>query len=230
MIKPRGRKNIPLTLMAFGRHLVYAEGTKTEPLYVEDLKLFVSEQLNVSKEDIEIVPVKTNKSQHTVELVQYAIKDVEKRLNNQETINYVWIFYDKDDYQDFDKAYKLIKKQNKVGSDIEWKACWSNECFEVWAYHYFENLESQIDRKLYIEKINDFLKKNGCKEKYDKTRKDIHHFLTNNGGDIRLATKHMKAKDTDSDSKPNPSSGIYQFAEYLLVYIDNEKAKTKRMN
>lgn len=55
--------------MAFGRHLVYAEGTKTEPLYVEDLKLFVSEQLNVSKEDIEIVPVKTNKSQHTVELV-----------------------------------------------------------------------------------------------------------------------------------------------------------------
>ena len=109
--------------MAFGRHLVYAEGTKTEPLYVEDLKLFVSEQLNVSKEDIEIVPVKNNKSQHTVELVQYAIKDIEKRLKNQETINYVWIFYDKDDYQDFDKAYKLIKKQNKVGSDIEWKAC-----------------------------------------------------------------------------------------------------------
>lgn len=205
--------------MSFGRHLIYAEGTKTEPLYVEDLRLFVSEQLEVSKEDLEIVPVKMKKSQHTVDLVNYAISDVKKRLMNHETIDYVWIFYDKDDYQDFNEAYKLIIDQNNINSDVEWKACWSNECFEVWVYHYFENLETPISRDQYITKINAFLKKHGCREKYAKNRLDIHHFLSKNGGDIRKAMRLMKNKDVASDNKPNPSSGIYQFAEFILAYI-----------
>ena len=222
MNKPRGRKNIPLILVPFGRHLVYAEGTKTEPLYVEDLKVFVSEQLEVKKEDIEIIPVKMNKSQHTVDLVKFAINDVEKRKRNQELINNVWVFYDKDDYKDFDKAYRLIRKQDELDADIEWKACWSNECFEVWVYHYFENLETPIERDRYIEKINAFLKKHKCPKEYKKNMEGLHHFLTQYGGDIRKATQLMKNKDIDSDIKPNPSSGIYQFAEFILAYIDDK--------
>ena len=223
MNKPHGRRNIPLILVPFGRHLVYAEGTKTEPLYVEDLKVFVSEQLEVKKEDIEIIPVKMNKSQHTVDLVKFAINDVEKRKRNQELINTnVWIFYDKDDYKDFDKAYRLIRKQDELDADIEWKACWSNECFEVWVYHYFENLETPIERDRYIEKINAFLKKHKCPKEYKKNMEGLHHFLTQYGGDIRKATQLMKNKDIDSDIKPNPSSGIYQFAEFILAYIDDK--------
>lgn len=226
MNRPRGRKDIPLILAPFGRHLVYAEGTKTEPLYVEDLKVLVSEKLKVKKEDIEIIPVKMNKSQHTVDLVEYAIKDVEKRKKKQEIITNVWIFYDKDDYKDFDKAYRLIKEQDELDADIEWRACWSNECFEVWVYHYFENLETPIEREQYAKKINAFLKRNGCPKEYKKNIKDLHHFLTQYGGDIRKATQLMKNKDINSDIKPNPSSGIYQFAEFILAYIDN-KNKTK---
>lgn len=225
MNRPRGRRNIPTILVPFGRHLVYAEGTKTEPLYVEDLKVFVSEVLKVKKEGIEIIPVKMNKSQHTVDLVKYAIKDVEKRKKKQEVITNVWVFYDKDDYKDFDKAYRLIREQDELDGNIDWKACWSNECFEVWVYHYFENLESQLTRDQYIKKINIFLKNHGCKESYAKNRKDLHHFLSQYGGDIRKATQLMKNKDVDSDIKPNPSSGIYQFAEFILAYIDD---KTKR--
>ena len=228
MNRPRGRRNIPKILLPFGRHLVYAEGTKTEPLYVEDLKALVSEQLEVKKEDIEIIPVKTIKSQHTVDLVDFAIKDVEKRKKEQEVITNVWVFYDKDDYKDFDKAYRLIKEQDELDADIEWKACWSNECFEVWVYHYFENLESQLTRNQYVKKINTFLKKHGCKEEYSKNRKDLHHFLIKYGGDIRLAMRLMKKKDQGNpDPKPNPSSGIYQFAEFILAYIDNKDKMVK---
>ena len=185
--------------------------------------MFVSEELNVAKEDIEIIPVKSSKSQHTVDLVEYAIKDVEERKRKQEFITNVWVFYDKDDYKDFDKAYRLIKAQDRKDADIEWKACWSNECFEVWVYHYFENLETPIEREQYIKKINAFLKRNNCPEKYKKNMKGLHHFLTKNGGDIRKATQLMKSKDIDSDIKPNPSSGIYQFAEFILTYIDHKK-------
>lgn len=225
MNKPCGRRNLPTIMISFGRHLVYAEGTKTEPLYVEDLKVFVSEQLNVPKEDIEIVSVKMSKSQHTVDLVNYAIDDVEKRRQKQESIDYVWIFYDKDDYQDFDEAYRLIKNQNTNDNETEWFACWSNECFEVWVYHYFENLETPIKREQYVKKINAFLKRNKCPKKYSKNTNNLHHFLTSYGGDIRKATQLMKKKDTDSDSKPNPSSGIYQFAEFILAYIDDKNKR-----
>ena len=227
MNKPRGRRNIPTILISFGRHLVYAEGTKTEPLYVEDLRVFVSEQLGVSKEDIEIVPVKMKKSHHTVDLANFAIEDVKARRLKNESIDYVWIFYDKDDYQDFNEAYQLIKEQNKLDRETEWFACWSNECFEVWVYHYFENLETPIPRDQYEEKINSFLRRSGCKEKYSKNNPHLHKFLSDNGGDIRKATQLMKKKDVESDIKPNPSSGIYQFAEFVLTYID-DKNKSKK--
>lgn len=218
--------------MSFGRHLVYTEGTKTEPLYVDDLKVFISNELGVSKGDVEIITPKANKSLHTVQLVEFAIKDVVKRRKNGETIDYVWIFYDKDDYEDFDDAYRLVIKQNEDGeayaNNTTWFACWSNECFEVWVYHYFENLESQLTRNQYIKKINTFLKNHGCKEDYSKNRKDLHRFLTQYGGDIRKAMLFMKKKDQGNpDSKPNPSSGIYQFAEFIMAYIDNKDKMVK---
>ena len=225
MNRPHGRRNIPNFLIPFGRHLVYAEGTKTEPRYVEDLKVFVSEQLGVKKEDIEIIPVKMTKSQHTVDLVNFAIEDVKRRRLKNESIDYVWIFYDKDDYQDFDDAYRIIKKQNANDNETEWFACWSNECFEVWVYHYFENLETPIEREQYIKKINAFLKRNKCPKEYKKNMEGLHHFLTQYGGDIRKATQLMKNKDVDSHIKPNPSSGIYQFAEFILAYIDDKMSK-----
>ena len=227
MNKALGRKSIPNILVPFGRHLVYAEGTKTEPLYVEDLRVFISEELNVSKEDVEIIPVKTSKSQHTVNLVNYAIEDVEKRKKKQEIITNVWVFYEKYDYKDFDKAYRLIREQNEKDADIEWCACWSNECFEVWIYHYFESLETPIDRDQYIKKINAFLKRKNCPKEYKKNMKGLHHFLTQYGGDIRKATQLMKSKDVDSDIKPNPSSGIYHFAEFILAYIDDKNKVIK---
>lgn len=225
--RPRGRRNIPNVLLSFGRHLVYAEGTKTEPLYVEDLKAFASEELSVSKDDIEIVSVKAAKSKHTIDLVKYAIEDVKKRKKKSETITDVWVFYDKDDFEDFDEAFRLIKEQGKNDSDIAWHACWSNECFEVWVYHYFENLQTAMSRKNYIDKINGFLKEKGCRKKYKKNMEGLHHFLTVYGGSIEKATKWMKKKDEDSksDKKPNPSSGIYQFAEFILAYIKNKKSK-----
>ena len=225
MNRPRGRTDLPTVLISFGRHIVYAEGTKTEPRYVEDLKVFVSEQLGVKKEDIEIIPVKMTKSQHTVDLVNFAIEDVKRRRLKNESIDYVWVFYDKDDYQDFDDAYRIIKKQNVNDNETEWFACWSNECFEVWVYHYFENLETPIEREQYIKKINAFLKRNKCPKEYKKNMEGLHHFLTQYGGDIRKATQLMKNKDVGSDIKPNPSSGIYQFAEFILAYIDDKMSE-----
>lgn len=229
----RGRHAIPTILIGFGRHLVYAEGTKTEIFYVQNIKNIVASELHVESRDVEIIPVPLKKSKHTIELVDYAIEDVKRRRINNETIDHVWIFYDKDDFVDFDDTYKKIIQLNNLPLEhpndspcdengTAWHACWSNECFEVWIYHYFENLETPLHRNEYIKKINSFLKNRGCSKEYSKNKKDLHTFLENNGGSIDNAIKWMKNKDNNGDIKPNPSSGIYQFAEYVFKYIKNK--------
>ena len=234
MVKSRGRKSIPQVLIGFGRHLVYAEGTKTEPLYVADLRHLVATRLCVDERWIEIVPVTMSKTKHTKELVDFAFSDVCVRRNKGETIDYVWIFYDKDSFDDFDDAYEAIMNLNNKHNeddgtvpcdifDTSWNACWSNECFEVWVYHYFENLNTPLPREDYIKKINQFLKRNGAKTGYSKSHKQLHTFLETNGGSLELAIKLMKGKDVKGNIKPNPSSGVYLFAEYIQAYLSNNK-------
>ena len=88
----------------------------------------------------------------------------------------------------------------------------------------FEKLNTALSRDEYIKRINSFLKKRGCKEQYSKHNKNLHHFLTSNGGSIEKATKWMKEADSlGCPIKNNPSSGIYQFAEFLLKYIESKK-------
>lgn len=43
---------------------------------------------------------------------------------------------------------------------------------------------------------------------------------------LRKAILLIKSKDISSDIKPNPSSGIYQFAEFLMTYIDDKTKKS----
>ena len=235
MIRAFGRKYIKKVLIGFGRHLIFAEGTKTEVNYVQNIKSDFAIKLNVDPTDVEIIPVHLIKSKHTLDLVDYAREDVEKRRISGETIDHVWIFYDKDEFNDFDETYKRIRLlNNKPTVDGEtpcdehgtqWHACWSNECFEVWLYHYFENLVVPMDRKEYIKRINGFLKRNGCKESFEKNIENPHTLLISGGGSIDRAYKLMKQKDVDGDVKPNPSSGVYLFIEYIKKYLDNKNDK-----
>lgn len=130
-------------------------------------------------------------------------------------------FYDKDDFIDFDSASPKIRSLNKKYSDIEWYDCWSVECFEVWLYHYFENLTVPLPRKQYIDKINAFLRNNKSTEIYTKNCDHIHRLLTNNGGDIKLAIKLMSKKcDLSIMPRPNPSTGVWLFADFVIAYIE----------
>ncbi len=220
-MKPKGRSNLPEFLKPLGRNLIYAEGTVTEINYVIELRNLIADKLGVKANQVELIPVIMNESKHTLELVNFARDDVKKRLAKGETVDNVWIFYDKDEFVDFDVASPKIKSLNKNHPNIKWYDCWSVECFEVWLYHYFENLVVPLPRRQYIEKINKFLKDHNSAEKYTKTCDHIHKLLTDNGGDIKRAIKFMSQKSNLSLlPRPNPSSGVWMFAQFVISYIE----------
>ena len=225
-MRPKGRANLPDFLKPLGRNLIYAEGTVTEINYVSELRALIASKLNVKTNRVELIPVSMNESKHTLELIDFAHKDVKRRLKKGETVDNVWLFYDKDDFVDFEDASPKIVSLNKKYSDIEWYDCWSVECFEVWLYHYFENLVVPLSRKQYIEKINGFLKSNHSTERYEKTCDHIHKLLTDHGGDIKRAIKlASKKSDPSLLPRPNPSTGVWVFADFVISYIEKTTAK-----
>lgn len=234
VVRPKGRKNLPKELLQFGRHLVYSEGTKTEPYYVENIKDSIASKYNCPSNEIEIISVNKEKtSYNTIGLFKYAEKDIKKRLQKKEHIDHVWVFFDKDDFpfEDFNIAHKTIQKMNnskdlnldgfkynnKTG--IAWHSCWSNEAFELWLCLYFHYIESSLSREQYKEHLNNIpsLKKIGFN--YEKKLSGIHKLLQENGGVMKNAIKHAK-KLEELNGIQNPSTGVYQFAEYFQLYME----------
>ena len=230
---PKGRRSLPQELIQFGRHLVYSEGTKTEPYYVESIKNSISRKHMCRPNDIQIISVnKDGESYNTIKLFKYADSDVRKRVENGELIHHVWVFFDKDSFpkDDYDNAHKLIEEKNNSDNEnvdgyrydketgICWHSCWSNECFELWIYLYFNYLDSGVDRKQYRKMINDIpsLKRIGFE--YEKNLKDIHNILMANGGSIDKAINSAKKLEKGNGTS-NPSTGVYKFAEFFREYM-----------
>ncbi len=231
-LSPKGRRSLPKELIQFGRHLVYAEGTKTEPNYIESIKQEIAEKYRCRANDIEIISVGQRTPLHTLSLVKNAKQDVEKRFQNDEQIDHVWIFFDKDDFpdKDFQKANRTIEKMNNSTekneegfrydkrTGIVWHSCFSNEAFELWYCLYFAFCESRLSRKEYNAFLNAKLKP----ESYSKTKEGMHRYLTEKGGNLENAIRNAK-RLPGLNTLSNPSTGVYRFAEYFLPYMKKTK-------
>lgn len=83
--RPISRNQLPRELQSIGRHLVYSEGTKTEPKYIDNIKRLIAKKYQVNHDSIEII-IANEESTNTIYLVEMAKKDVINRLKNNETI------------------------------------------------------------------------------------------------------------------------------------------------
>lgn len=234
---PRGRASLPKALSAIGHHLVFAEGTKTELNYAKSIeKSILSKYLiDPSVNHVEIIEVDEKKhGLDTVRLLDYAQREVERRLAQDEKIDYVWIFFDKDDFSsaDFAKAIERIEKQNQSGyseqnlnedpcdkEGIHWTACYSNRCFELWLCLYFCFFQSQVSKsEEYVDKLNHYLKDNQAPFVYEKNLADLHQKLQQAHGDIDQAIRYGK-KLREKNGTHEPSTNVDVFAFYFKNYL-----------
>lgn len=221
-MKPSGRKNVKKRLIGMGRHLVYSEGTKTEIFYANNIKNHIKEDANHINV---LIPVKYSRTKHTCELIDRVELDVKKRRKNNEFISGIWILFDKDSFEDFKDACSIINSKNQKRNDdgemaddfgTVWHCVPSVQCFEVWYYLHFEDLTVGIERKAYIKKINEFIKRKGFAEQYKKNRENPYDWIKSVGGDVDAAIKRAKKKAPLTD----PSTEVYKFVEFFQAYFE----------
>lgn len=227
MLRPKGRNSLSFELLQFGRHLVYAEGTKTEPYYINSIKKKIANKYNCRQNDIEIINAGDGKSYNTTGLVNYVKKDVDSRLEKNEIINHIWIFFDKDDFpiNKFNEAVNMIQEMNNsskrnedgfyydVRTNISWHSCFSNEAFELWYCLYFDKCSEKMERSEYLSFLNERLS-----SRYYKNKEDMHQFLMLNGGSLDAAI--INAKELyENNGLNNPSTNVFVFAEYFKSYM-----------
>ncbi len=210
-------------LTRFGFHLVYSEGKKTEPNYVEKIKRIIDES-HLSQNNKIIIKNADHSNQSTIGLVNYAIADVDKRLASGERIDHVWIFFDKDDFKktNFNNAHKKIINRNKKNylnddgdhvdeNNVRWHSLWSNECFELWVLLHFEFMSSNLPRKDYFQKLKKYIK-------YNKTMTNLYDILKKEGNVESAITFSKRLEKINGIN--NPSTGVYQLLEYFKLYLE----------
>lgn len=227
---PKGRRGLPDQLRNFGRHLVYSEGTKTEPYYVQNIKECIASKYKVRPNDIELISVGNGKSLNTKSLAKHAMKDVDQRRSNGEAIDHVWVFFDKDSFplSHYKEAYEMIIKKNTSTNDegvpcdkdgIAWHALPSNECFELLLLLYFNYETSAGSRKTYAKRIEANVRKTIPGWTYAKNLQGIHSTMIAAGGKINKAVKFGRKLEKEN-GLGNPTSLAYRFLEYFQLYLE----------
>lgn len=169
------------------RFLIICEGEKTEKLYFKKM----IEDYNTSKViDIKVEGV----GRGTVQLVKEATKrQKEIEISNAVKLDYVWVVFDKDDFDDFNEAISLAKKN---GMEV----AWSNEAFELWYLLHFIYFDSKVSRTSYYEKLTNIIREKGMENfEYDKKDPNMYSILKEFGNVERAKKYANKLRENYND-------------------------------
>jgi hypothetical protein len=116
-------------------------GGQTERIYFDEFtKVFRPSLGNVSV-------ITAIEPESPMRIVNYAIKARQRKKDNYNT---VWCIFDKDTFDEFDKAIDYVKKNNV-------RVAFSNQAFEVWFINHFRLLESAMHRNKYKKELSKWL-------------------------------------------------------------------------
>ena len=171
------------------RFLIVCEGEKTEPNY---FKAFIDNRRSEVKE----VNVK-GCGCSTCQLINEA-KKIREKLERERPVSFdrVWLVFDKDEFKDFNKAIEDAKKEGM-------NCAWSNQAFELWYVLHFQYLVTGVDRKQYIEMIEDKVRKASKNKKFEYKKNDegFYQILQEHGDEEQAIKRAQKLRKIRGEKK-----------------------------
>jgi len=213
----RKKRNYAFKLPKVNSFLIVTEGERTEPLYFNGIKDLIQLKIGGNIDVIEIPTIEIHgEGRSTGSLIDKTDEIVKKAKIIYQNI---WVVFDKDDFEDFDKAIKS-------GLEKGYKVAWSNQSFEYWIYLHFNYSDSALHRNEWNKKLDDIFRQNNLKDgKYKKNYEDIYNLLNLYDG-VNTAIKNAKRRmsdfsnERDIPSEYNPGTMVYKLVEELRRYID----------
>ena len=191
-------------------YLIICEGKETEPNYFNGLNTKIQKKIGgqIKIESIPIIDV-IGEGQNTTSLVNI----VEKRVKEAKIIyENIWIVFDKDDFEQFDKAIKTC----------DYNVAWSNPNFELWLLSHFKKVNRYISKDNVLQELSKEFQKKGLGE-YTKNDTNIFEKVTS---EERLHTaikncEYMEELNKDGqESRRNPMTKVYKIIDGLKEYLE----------
>ena len=205
--KPRAKK-VPSRQLQLGYYLIVTDTEATEKIYFEGLKNSLPDE---TKGKIEINVVKTPTEKMITKCLDAFSGDVKYRIP--------WIVFDRDRVRNFDSIICAAEANGiKVG--------WSNPCFEIWEFAYFNRIPSIVESTICCSRFAELYKKKTGQE-YDKADKDLYKHLQNAGNEMeairRMENRH-KQYNSNRITKPSdmvPCSTVYKLVKEIRQKVDS---------
>ena len=192
-------------------HLIVTEGTRTEPLYFQELCRIVNEKYR-DRLFLEV----SGEGDNTENLFQKARKLVK---SGGTVYKHVWLVYDKDDFPADHFDHTAVLCQTSSDSETIWHALWSNQCIELWFLLHFMFLQADLHRDEYWQKLNECLK-SVSKGTYYKNRADMYRVLRPYLDDaIRNAGQLQEINKGKLPSQSSPGTMVHTLFEKLYPYL-----------
>lgn len=203
------------------RYYIFCEGRQTEPNYFLGFKKLIEE--NAIYRDMVLVEIEPCQAE-TMRVIGMAEDYVEK---NEIQKGQVWCVYDKDSFpaERFNGVEERVNSLNKINTELQYHAAWSNECIEFWFLLHFAYYTANNHRTEYISFLNDKFKELGI-GKYQKNMNDIFTILMEYGNPklaIRYAKRIIKDGEGKTPTEIAPGTKVYELVEELAKYLPENK-------
>ncbi len=214
--KERKKKKHDYKVPKANSFLIVTEGERTESLYFKGIEKLIMEKIGGKIDVVEIPHIDIHGEGcgtcRLIETTDRIVKDAKFMYQN------IWVVFDKDDFDDFDKAIK-------AGLRKGYKIAWSNQSFEYWLFLHFSYSDTALHRDDWNSKLDEIFKQHKLGDgTYHKNYENIFDMVNTSGG-VNTAIKNAKTrmknfnKELLSPSEYDPGTTVHKLVEELISYL-----------
>lgn len=198
---------------SYDRILIVSEGSKTEPLYLSEIRK--EHRLQTTNVQVQHSLFGTE----SMKVVEYAehlfVNGYEEKSIQPCAFEQVYAVFDRDDHDSYHNALAKVaaldgKLRNDLQQPVNFKAIASVPCFELWLLLHFEDVLAPLHRTEVYQRLRQYL------PSYDKGRGGHYADTRHSLADAIQRAKHLAELST-AHNAVEPYTGMHRLVQLLTT-------------